>query len=489
MTQDNGAGDGGTLAVLIEVRVPKGLQSAVDVAESATLSAMGVEVDRRYPPVPMRPTAEQAASMDLQAETIVVVRGTVPSGRVRELEAQPHVLRVYRDTPIAPFTAAGLVGRSLSTVEVAFGAGDCPIPPCDCSPTVARGGIRDVAGYLGVDDVWAVGLDGSGIVVAVVDGGITALGRTPAPGEVARVQRVVGGWPGDWGTTSASWGEHGNMTATDVLGMAPGAAIYDIRIAEAGIQGTIAAALSGYQWAIDRHRSDGTPQILTNSWGIYQESWDPVYARDPSHVFTRKVVEAIEEGLLVLFAAGNCGEACHDPRCGSDVGSGRSIWGANGHPRVMTVAAANPTGQYVGYGGVGPAALSADKPDFCGLTHFAGYFPCDSGTSAATPVVAGVTALLKQAKPDLTQDEVKALLRRTARDIGPTGWDRYTGSGIIQAKAAVDAVTNGSSAQWSEWRSLGGLCVGGLAATSQAPQQLDVFATGARNAVLQKSLR
>ena len=138
----------------------------------------------------------------------------------------------------------------------------------------------------------------------------------------AKVGRVIGGYPtADWGTTAVAWSNHGNMTSTDVLGMAPEAQVYDIRISDGSF---ISAALAGFQWAIDQHRANGTPQILSNSWGIFQESWDSAYARDPNHPFTRKVVDALNEGIIVLFAAGNCGATCPDGRCGTDFGPGRT---------------------------------------------------------------------------------------------------------------------------------------------------------------------
>ena len=97
-----------------------------------------------------------------------------------------------------------------------------------------------------------------------------------------------------------------------------------------------------------------------------------VACTNPNHPFTRKVVEAIQEGIFVLFAAGNCGATCPDGRCASDTGPGRSIWGANGHPDVITVGAVNRNEQFVGYGSQGPAALDANKPNFCSITHFTG---------------------------------------------------------------------------------------------------------------------
>ena len=468
--------EGGLQQVLVEMRVPRerGTQFALQAA--AELDVSGFQVDTGYDPVPISPRTDDARQLRAADEEVVLIRGQVAPGRIQEIESLPNVVRVYPDTPIAPF-AAQLLLEEGTFVLPGQGLGTCAISPCDCSPGTAKGTIADVATYLGCDQVWAGGIKGKGVVVAVVDGGITAVGRTPRPGETAKIPRVIGGWPADWGTTAAAWGDHGNMCGTDVLGMAPEAELYDIRISAGTLQATISAAISGYQWCIGQHQANGTPQVMTNSWGIFQDTWDSIYAVDPNHPFTRKVVEALDEGILVLFAAGNCGEACPDGRCGGDIGPGNSIWGANGHPRVMTVAAVNKNEQYVGYSSQGPAALDPRKPDFASITHFKGYFPSDSGTSAATPIAAGVVALLKQAAPGLTQAQAKKALMDTAKDIGPAGWDQHTGAGIIRAKAAFDSSLRAGRLEifargtdhglwhqwqtapnngWSGWASLGG---------------------------------
>ena len=432
----------GRLSVLIEFRHMPGTSGAhvMGMARDATAA---FTVDEEYEPVSLRVAPSDgleagATGVDfaITAETYVV-RGTVATeadlAKVRE---HRDVASVWIDTPIAPFPAD--LRDPTVDPQPTPAAAACPIPPCDCASGTAKGTIADVATYLGVNKVWAAGFRGNGIVVAVVDSGITAQGRPVKAGETPRrIPRVIGGWPADWGTESSQWGDHGNMCSTDVLGMAPDAQLYDLRVAGPGESpGTISRALQAFNWAISQHRLNGTPHVISNSWGIFQESWDTTYARNPGHPFTRKVVEAIGEGILVLFAAGNCGDTCPDGRCGPDVGPNRSIWGANGHPLVMTVGAVNRLEQFVGYSSRGPAALDPNKPDFCSITHFAGYTPSDSGTSAATPILAGAVALLKQAKPTGTQDEIKQALRNTAKDIGPTGFDTHSGAGIVQIHAA-----------------------------------------------------
>ena len=433
------------ITVLVELRVKRGITPAFTMEMASGIISPSFQLDSEYEPVSVKPSPTQEVALAAAEEETVIVRGTIDEDKISELEAQPNVVKVWRDTRIAPFgnvTEEEALTHLMPTSPTAT----CPIPPCDCSfGDPAIGTIATVGTYFNVNEIWAKGQRGSGIKIGIVDGGITAIGRTPKPGETAKIDRVTDGWPSDWGTTAADWGDHGNMTSYDALGMAPEANIYDIRIASATLEGSISNALQGFEWAINHHKTDGTPHILSNSWGIFQEDWDTDYANDPNHPFTRKVVEALDEGITVLFAAGNCGEVCSDGRCGTDKGPGKSIWGANGHPRVITVGAVNLNERWVGYSSQGPASLDPNKPDFCAITHFAGYFPnlnplrkSDGGTSAATPIAAGVIALYKQKKLDLTQDSIKNALKKTAKDIGPTGWDKHSGSGIIRAKATYD---------------------------------------------------
>jgi serine protease AprX len=117
---------------------------------------------------------------------------------------------------------------------------------------------------------------------------------------------------------------------------------------------------------------------------------------------------------------------------------------------VMTVGAATVHGEWCGYTSQGPAALppnDPDKPDFCAISEFAGYFPNESGlrdqdggTSAAVGIAAGVVALLKQARPDLRQDDCKRILRDTARPIRMRAAAGGCGAGIIDPVRALRAL-------------------------------------------------
>lgn len=434
--------------VIVELRVPQSVARSLTAAEQI-VGLPQFKIDTRLTPVPIVAVNRIQMSLDAAREQLVLVRGTIDEDQVEQLREHSHVVEVLVDNSIFPFDldidmmhCLDFGHRSASELK-AF----CPIPPCDCNPAKNHGCLLDVAAYLGVDQIWQNGFKGDGVVIGIVDGGITAeikLDRD-TPG---LVPRVIGGWPSaNWGTL-ARWDGHGNKMAINALGMAPHAEIYDIRISDSSdCGGCVSDAIAGLQWAIEKYRRDGVPQILSCGWGLYQRLDDPKYATDARHPLTRKVVEAIDEGILVIFAAGNGGESCPLRSCGDDIGPGKSIWGANGHPRVITVGAVNKDEQLIGYSSQGPAALDEYKPDFCGISHFAGYNSCDAGTSSACAVAAGVVALLKQIRPTLTQEGAKRLLKATAKEIGPPGWNRHTGSGIIQAEAAHNQLVGSTTAR------------------------------------------
>lgn len=435
--------EGDVRNVLVELRIPNVAKFVATGAQE--LDVPSFKLDKSYNPVPIKSRPGAVGAFNFADEQVVIIRGTIESSKIPELEAQENVVKVWNDTRIAPFRAI-LSDKEQSKILLNRESRYDSAEVYDCASDTAKGTIADVATYLGVSQIWTEGCRGEGIVVGVVDGGVTAQGRSINSIDSSDprwpkklIPRVIGGWPTeDWGTTGQAWDWHGNMCSTDVLGMAPNAQIYDIRISGNDTKAIISAALAGFQWAIDQHRLDGTPHILTNSWGIYQENWDTEYASNQNHPFTRKVIEAINEGIIVLFAAGNCGNTCPDVRCGTDKGPGKSIWGANSHGAVITVGAVNINEEYVGYSSQGPGALSPNKPDFCSVTHFQGFFDSDSGTSAATPIAAGVVALLKQANPSLSQSETKEILITTSKAVGAEGWNQSFGAGIIQGKLAYD---------------------------------------------------
>jgi subtilisin family serine protease len=61
-----------------------------------------------------------------------------------------------------------------------------------------------------------------------------------------------------------------------------------------------------------------------------------------------------------------------------------------------------------------------------------------TGTSMATPHVAGAAAVLWSARPDLTPSQVREVLEKSAKDLGPLNRDRQYGFGLVQVADAIE---------------------------------------------------
>jgi subtilisin family serine protease len=366
-----------------------------------------------------------------------LVRGTVPDdaeaqrAAVAAATARPEVVGVFADPVI-------------STCLV-----------CPGSPPV--GADADVASVLGVKALADAGMDGYRVPVAVVDTGVNRAhlqerGRDPvlstrrswSPAGVATRpgQHPVG---------------HGTMCAYDIGIAAPKAILLDYALllsetpGETAMSGLLSDAVLAYSkllGLVTAQTASRRSLVVNNSWGMFSPVWDfPVghpgnYSDNPAHPFNVIVASLEAAGADILFAAGNCGRDCPDGRCEFD--AGMPICGANSHPSVLSVAGIDTRKRRVGYSSQGPGRLAPAKPDLSAYTHFkgSGVFPADGGTSAACPVAAGVVAAVRERFPAsvLAPAELRALLFKTAEDLGGTGFDHDFGWGAIDATALAGAL-------------------------------------------------
>jgi subtilisin family serine protease len=233
-----------------------------------------------------------------------------------------------------------------------------------------------------------------------------------------------------------------------VLVAAPWARLYDYPFLGVPRSG---GALAMFQAILDHRRLDGTPHLTSNSYGFVGvppiAQFPNHEVHDVDHPLHRKVREVVASGAAAFFAAGNCGRDCPSGACHvSGIGPGISIHASNSLAEVITVGAVNSRHERIGYSSQGPGMFAPNKPDLAAYSHFFGNFgperpggaatPYDNGTSAATPVAAGVAALLLSAHPDLSPNDLRQALIDGAVNVTGADWDRDYGRGIVNAAAA-----------------------------------------------------
>lgn len=398
---------------------------------AATLKVSGMQLDEKYHPVRVtgrmglpgeRPTALGFNYARVGPVTNYALRAEFDDEeaieRLRQ-DRREEVVGVYADPTVSTFAR----------------------PYCGSAPV---GKDKDVARKLGAAALQRAGLTGRGVRVAVMDTGIDGR-RIPVDGGWSPVPGYVpGSTPPD----------HGTMCAYDVRIAAPESRILDYALLQSRGQtwtAFLSDGIAGFADLMDRLTREPGPLVVNNSWGMFDRSEDaPIgspenYSANPDHPFNQIVGSLVAAGADVFFAAGNCGGNCPDSRCGSgDTGPGASIHGANSHPDVITVAAVTVTDRRLGYSSQGPGGLYNRKPDLAAFSHFrgSGVYPADGGTSAASPVAAGVAAALRQkvSVRKRTPAQLKGLLQRTCHDLEGNGWDYDLGYGVIDAAAAVKAL-------------------------------------------------
>ncbi len=309
------------------------------------------------------------------------------------------------------------------------------------------------ADYLGQQ-----GLRGQNVNVAIVDQGVDS--------RLIPAANFGVGWPIGTTVPGAARGGHGAMIVRNVLAIAGDALIFDCPVIPRPPSGVpaprpvnlpvflsnVEAAYRRMLTDIAQWRANGQhlgPWIFVNAWAIFdRRSENPIgnYTENPLHIFNVLVDQTADQGFDFVFGAGNCGQFCPDRSCGAtDRGPGKSIWGANSHPSVLTLGAVRCDGAWLGYSSQGPGQgnLEYEKPDLCAPSQFAedhDAYLRNTGSSAATGIAAGVVAALRGRwdASRFSPNRLKRLLIQTARRAPGPWWNARLGNGILDAKAAYD---------------------------------------------------
>jgi subtilisin family serine protease len=317
------------------------------------------------------------------------------------------------------------------------------------------------------DQVRSQGTTGSGVTVAILDSGVAA-----DPDLVQPTNRILASVnfaderltsdPGGHGTHVAGIvAGNGVRSQGQFVGVAPEANIVDVRVLSSTGSGRISSVVRGIEWVL-AHRTAYNIRVLNLSFGAPAST---SYRTDP---MSAAIEIAWRRGLVVVVAAGNGGPGRDtvaspgiDPYAitvgatddngtaarGDDTLAPFSSWGdADSNAKPDLVA----PGRRIISIRVPGSALDLLFPDRVVVASNGSTYIRLSGTSMATPVVAGAVALLLQRRPNLSPDEVKALLVGTTQPYGQdSGASRpdpiADGSGLLDVLAASETSVGTSS--------------------------------------------
>ncbi|MER7517712.1 S8 family serine peptidase [Streptomyces sp. NPDC126499] len=316
--------------------------------------------------------------------------------------------------------------------------------------TASRGGLRKLwldrkvratlersTAQVHAPEAWAADYDGTGTKVAVLDTGADAE-HPDLKGRIAASENFTDSDTADdrqgHGThTLSTVGGSGAASGGRKKGVAPGADLLNGKVLNDSGSGATSWIIAGMEWAVAQGAD-----VVSMSLGNPSET----DCTDPMSVAAEQLGR--EEGTLFVVAAGNSGPSLNtvsSPGCA---------------PSVLTVGATDRDDSTASFSSRGPTTLGHTlKPEIAapgvaisaaaaggrGVYAYQGM----SGTSMATPHVAGAAAILRQRHPDWTAQRIKAALVSSA-DSGVPGDVREVGGGRLDVKAAVDQTVLGAPA-------------------------------------------
>jgi type VII secretion-associated serine protease mycosin len=311
------------------------------------------------------------------------------------------------------------------------------------SPAAADS-IRDRQYWLnqyGISQAWNT-TRGAGVTVAVIDTGIDGshpdltgqvIGGTDVSGVGAPNGQSPVGDSSEHGTMVASLlAGHGHGDGAGVIGVAPEAKLLAVSMGfGAGTVSSDDQIATAVRWAVD-NGADVINMSLTRNTLEWPESWDEAF------------LYAMQNDVVIVAAAGNRGSGT------TQVGAPATM------PGVLTVAGVDRNGSAsfdASSQGI-TISVAAPSEELVGALPNGGYAEWN-GTSGATPLVAGLVALVRSAHPDLDAGNVINRITATATQVGGEAVSPIYGHGRINATAAVlsdvAAVDDDPAKQLEEW--------------------------------------
>ena len=292
------------------------------------------------------------------------------------------------------------------------------------------------------------GVDGRGVGLCVVDTGVDPNHEQIAPRTVTFKDFVNGRTTayddqghGTHVTSIAAGDGVGGSSAATFRGVAPAANLYAAKVLDSTGYGDNDVVAAGVQWCVSQ------PGVSVISMSLGDTA-----GGDGTDAVSLAVNAAVAAGDVVVVAAGNSGDEpgtinAPGPATGAITVGAVSDWsspvGTDRHDDGIWLAS---------FSSRGPTVDGRTKPDIsapgvsvraaqAGTT--SGYVT-ESGTSMATPYVAGAAVLARQVAPTATPDQIRAALTSTAVDVGAPGQDNEYGAGLVDVRAMVSSLAGDS---------------------------------------------
>ncbi len=172
---------------------------------------------------------------------------------------------------------------------------------------------------------------------------------------------------------------------------------------------------------------------VSNGAAIINMSFGDVVA---SPLLREVVTVAHDAGVVLVASAGNA--------------TNGGIHYPSGFQEVIAVGATDAFDRATNFSNYGPSVDIMAPGDEIGSTILGGecgLWDLSSGTSYASPIVAGVAGLVLSVNPALSPDDVMNIIRSSADDIYVNGWDSLTVNGRVNARRAVESAAFGADAE------------------------------------------
>jgi subtilisin family serine protease len=364
-------------------------------------------------------------------------------------------------------TARQTKGASRKKMIAAAGGTISATPPA--IPYFHLKAPADIARQLNATSAHLAGITGKGVRVAMIDSGFAhSHPFFAANGYASTVVLAPGA-----ADRSRDGSGHGTGESANIFAIAPGVTFIGIKLDNEDNPGVGASVLEGLQEAL-RH----DPHVISVSLGydLRGPANTPLTSLPNGLVALEVEIQAaVRRGVIIVFSAGN-GHYSFPGQMPDIISAGgvyineagnltasdyasafsRAIYSGRSVPDVCGLVGMLPHANYLALPVQPGCELDIDGANFDGTAANDGW-GVFSGTSAAAPQLAGLCALLLQADPSLSPGDIKAVLRRTARDVrvghanpasdpagrgvpAGAGEDGATGAGLVDAFAAVKQV-------------------------------------------------